>query len=526
MKRFFESSFPGAALLGWFFAIFVTWNGAIYADTGAEVRQPWRYLLLHDSYLVDDCPVCGRPSIREPLRGAFELRLIEINPLFSRYAVENLNFTAGSNRTYTIKGSGNFQIGGEVALVQQMELELEINDGLATRVCHLKNPSPAVTGRWPMITLTLEQADGTFTQNYTLHLAAAPLREIWFSTALGFTAGLGEPGPVSGGDFLSSAGRVVHRSSWFCGVLSPMPPCPDPGLDATDLLSGGETAFSITQDMFSERLGPLGHGDVLGSRGRILYRQGDLLAAFAPATPAADAGLDRDDADAVRDEKLKVLRALRPFTPDDVRNKIVRGQYRAGAIEGRAVPGYLDEPGIPEGTTTETFVSMRVDVDNWRWARVPFYLRTGKRMQERMSEIVINFRAVPHAILPGNDAGAVNRLVIRLQPDEGIELHVLAKVPGADMRVKPVKLDLDFAETFKTRQWDAYERLLMDVISGNLTLFMRRDELDAAWQWIDPIHAAWATQSDPPKPYSAGTWGPTASSALIVRDGLCWKEES
>jgi len=232
------------------------------------------------------------------------------------------------------------------------------------------------------------------------------------------------------------------------------------------------------------------------------------------------------DPDEIRDEKLKVLRALRPFTPDDVRNKIVRGQYRAGAIEGRAVPGYLDESGIPDGTTTETFVSMRVDVDNWRWARVPFYLRTGKRMQERMSEIVINFRAVPHAILPGNDAGNVNRLVIRLQPDEGIELHVLAKVPGADMRVKPVKLDLDFAETFKTRQWDAYERLLMDVISGNLTLFMRRDELDAAWHWIDPIHAAWAAQSDPPKPYSSGTWGPTASSALIVRDGLCWKEES
>jgi len=232
------------------------------------------------------------------------------------------------------------------------------------------------------------------------------------------------------------------------------------------------------------------------------------------------------DPDQMRDEKLKVLRALRRFTPETVRSHIVRGQYRAGAIEGKAVPGYLDETGIPHGSTTETFVSMRVDVDNWRWARVPFYLRTGKRMQERMSEIVINFRAVPHAILPGNDSGAVNRLVIRLQPDEGIELHVLAKVPGADMRVKPVKLDLEFAETFTTRQWDAYERLLMDVIGGNLTLFMRRDELDAAWRWVDPIHEAWATQSDAPKPYSAGTWGPTASSALIVRDGLSWKEES
>ena len=292
MKRPLDSCFPGAALLGWFFVIIMTWSGVTHAQTGAEMRQPWRYQLLNDSYLADDCPVCGRPSIQEPLRGAFELRLTELNPLFSRYAVVNLSFTAGSTRIYTIKGSGTFQIGGEVALVQQMQLELEINDGVATRVCHLKNPSPAVTGRWPMINLTLEQTDGTVTQTYTLHLAAAPLQEIWFSTGLGFTAGLGEPGPVSGGDFLSSAGRVVHRSSQFCGALSPMPPCPDLGLDATDLLPGGEIAFSITQDIFSERLGPLRQGDVLSSRGRILHRQKELLAAFAPATPAADAGLD------------------------------------------------------------------------------------------------------------------------------------------------------------------------------------------------------------------------------------------
>ena len=232
------------------------------------------------------------------------------------------------------------------------------------------------------------------------------------------------------------------------------------------------------------------------------------------------------DPDRVRDEKLKVLRALRPFGPAEVRQKIVRGQYRAGAIQGRAVPGYLDENGIPEGSTTETFVAMRVDVDNWRWARVPFYLRTGKRMQERMAEIVINFRAVPHEVLPGHGGENINRLVIRLQPDESIELHVLAKVPGAEMRVKPVKLDLNFASTFKTRRWDAYERLLLDVIGGNLTLFMRRDELDAAWQWIDPIHAVWAADSDAPKGYSAGTWGPTASSSLIVRDGLTWREET
>lgn len=293
MKRPFESFCAGVGLLGWFLAtIIMTWGGVLHAQIAAETRQPWRYQLINDGYLIDDCPVCGRPSIQEPMRGSFELRLTEINPLFSRYAVVNLNFTAGSTRSYTIKGSGTFQIGGEVALVQQMELELEISDGVATKVCHLKNPSPAVTGRWPMINLTLEQTDGTLTQNYTLHLAAAPLREIWFSTALGFTAGLGGPGPVSGGDFLSSTGRVVHHSSQFCGALSPMPPCPELGLDATDLLPGGEIAFSITQDIFSERLGPLGQGDVLSSRGRILYRHGDLLAAFAPATPGADAGLD------------------------------------------------------------------------------------------------------------------------------------------------------------------------------------------------------------------------------------------
>ncbi len=232
------------------------------------------------------------------------------------------------------------------------------------------------------------------------------------------------------------------------------------------------------------------------------------------------------DPDAVRDEKLKVLRSLRPFTPDSVRERTVRGQYRAGAIGGKPVCGYLEEPGISADSSTETFVALRADLDNWRWARVPFYLRTGKRMQERLAEIVINFRAVPHAILPGTGGSDVNRLVIHLQPDEGIKLYVLAKVPGDEMKVRPVFLDFDFAKTFKMRQWDAYERLIMDVIAGNLTLFMRRDELDAAWRWIDPIHDAWAAQGDLPKTYTSGTWGPTASSALIVRDGLTWREES
>ncbi len=232
------------------------------------------------------------------------------------------------------------------------------------------------------------------------------------------------------------------------------------------------------------------------------------------------------DPDAMRDEKLKVLRTLKPFSPEDVRNKTVRGQYRAGAIDGKPVPGYLNEDGIGADSCTETFVALKAELGNWRWAGVPFFLRTGKRMQERLAEIVVNFRSVPHAILPMAAAGGDNRLVIRLQPDEGIKLYLSVKVPGDEMRVRTVPLDLDFAEAFQTRQWDAYERLLVDVIQGKLTLFMRRDELDAAWRWIDPIHAAWHDSGDRPKPYAAGTWGPTASSALIVREGLSWREDA
>jgi glucose-6-phosphate 1-dehydrogenase len=233
------------------------------------------------------------------------------------------------------------------------------------------------------------------------------------------------------------------------------------------------------------------------------------------------------DADAVRDEKLKVLRALKPLTGPDAALNSVRGQYRAGAIDGKPVPGYLDEPGIPQDSNNETFVAIRASLDNWRWAGVPFYLRTGKRMQERLAQIVVNFRDVPHAILPStNNAGqAGNRLVIQLQPDEGLQLYMMAKTPGDEMRVSPVHLNLDFGETFKTRQWDAYERLLMDVIRGKLTLFMRRDELDAAWRWIEPILEGWEASSERPRPYTAGTWGPATSSALIARDGLSWYEE-
>lgn len=233
------------------------------------------------------------------------------------------------------------------------------------------------------------------------------------------------------------------------------------------------------------------------------------------------------DPDAMRDEKLKVLRALRPFTAADVATRTVRGQYRAGAIDGKAVPGYADEPGIPSRSRTETFVALKAELNNWRWAGVPFYLRTGKRMQERLAEVVVNFHQVPHALFgTGGGEGVPNRLVIRLQPDEGLELHLMAKVPGDDMHLRPVTLNLDFADTYSGRQWDAYERLLMDVIRGKLTLFMRRDELDAAWRWIEPVLDAWEQDPSAPKPYTAGTWGPVASSTLLGRDGNEWRQDA
>lgn len=231
-------------------------------------------------------------------------------------------------------------------------------------------------------------------------------------------------------------------------------------------------------------------------------------------------------ADAVRDEKLKVLSALRPIAGRDVLVDTVHGQYKAGAINGTAVRGYVDEENVPKDSTTETFVAIRAHVDNWRWGGVPFYLRTGKRLAESMSEIALTFEDVPYSIFgTAPDASTPNRLVIQLQPDESITLEVLAKSPGDGMLLKPVSLSLDFSEAFTTRPLDAYERLLMDIVRGNLTLFMRRDELDAAWRWIDPIRAGWAEYDEKPRPYMAGSWGPTAASTLVNRDGFSWHGE-
>jgi glucose-6-phosphate 1-dehydrogenase len=279
------------------------------------------------------------------------------------------------------------------------------------------------------------------------------------------------------------------------------------------------------QITISEELGVEGRGDFYDLTGALRDMVQNhllqLLCIVAMEPPASMA------ADAIRDEKLKVLKALRPFGPQDVASKAVRGQYKAGASNGASVCGYLAEPGIPEASTTETFAAIKAEIDNWRWAGVPFFLRTGKRMAERLAEIVINFRDVPCQLFPSPvGCHTANRMVIRLQPDESIRLYFLAKEPGDTMHLQPAYLNLDFHAMFKVRRADAYERLLLDVIRGRLALFMRRDELIEAWRWVEPIMEAWEHSTIPPKQYTAGSWGPAASSALLSRDGIAWHEES
>lgn len=232
-------------------------------------------------------------------------------------------------------------------------------------------------------------------------------------------------------------------------------------------------------------------------------------------------------ADAIRDEKLKVLRSLKAWTPHDLAQHVVRGQYTAGKVEGRPVPGYREEPGVDRESATETFVALRAEIANWRWAGVPFYIRTGKRLAGRDAHIVVNFRPAPHAIFNA-PPGAANRLVISLQPRDGLQLHLLAQ--GQENRrntqaLAPVHLDLDFDHRFGSERVGAYERLLLDVIDGRLNLFVRSDEQEEAWRWVEPILEHWRSDSQGPRPYAAGTWGPSASSAMIARDGHCWSEE-
>jgi glucose-6-phosphate 1-dehydrogenase len=234
-------------------------------------------------------------------------------------------------------------------------------------------------------------------------------------------------------------------------------------------------------------------------------------------------------ADAIRDEKLKVLRALKRWTPETLTQHVIRGQYAAGNVDGHAVPAYRDEQGVSPSSNTETFVALRTEIANWRWAGVPFYIRTGKRMASREAHIEINFRPTPHDIFQ-TPVGQVNKLVIHLQPKDGLELHLFAqgqskRGQGGSATLSPVHLDLDFDKRFGSERVGAYERLLLDVLDGRLNLFVRSDEQEEAWRWVEPILRHWAEDPIGPRPYAAGTWGPSAASAMIARDSFCWSEE-
>ncbi|MFJ5158862.1 glucose-6-phosphate dehydrogenase [Pantoea sp. NPDC088449] len=233
-------------------------------------------------------------------------------------------------------------------------------------------------------------------------------------------------------------------------------------------------------------------------------------------------------ADAIRDEKVKVLRSLRRIDQTNVREKTVRGQYTAGFVQGKKVPGYLEEEGANKQSATESFVAIRVDIDNWRWAGVPFYLRTGKRLPTKCSEVVVYFKNPEMNLFKDSYAELPqNKLTIRLQPDEGVDIEILNKVPGLDHKHKlqTTKLDLSYSETFnQSHLADAYERLLLETMRGIQALFVRRDEVEAAWGWVDSIIDAWNADAEAPKPYQAGTWGPVASVAMITRDGRSWNE--
>jgi glucose-6-phosphate 1-dehydrogenase len=246
------------------------------------------------------------------------------------------------------------------------------------------------------------------------------------------------------------------------------------------------------------------------------------LLALVAMEPPADF-----DATSIRDEKVKVLRSLRPIGPDDVPTHVVTGQFGAGAIGDQPVKAYAEELG--RTSQTETFVALKAHVENWRWAGVPFYLRTGKRMPARKTEIFIQFKCIPHSIFAKRGAKTrPNKLVISIQPEENIRLMVMAKTPGLDregIRLREVPLDVGLRDAFAdTRRRIAYERLLLDLIDGDPTLFVRRDEVEAQWQWIDGVRASWEQTGLEPKVYGAGSWGPSAAIALTERDGVQWHD--
>ena len=235
------------------------------------------------------------------------------------------------------------------------------------------------------------------------------------------------------------------------------------------------------------------------------------------------------DANEIRSKKVDVLRAIRPISPEQIHQFAVRGQYGAGWLQGQRVQSYREEPGVSPDSPAETFAAVKFFVDNWRWQDVPFYLRTGKRLPARMSEVFIQFKPVPHQSFPPSAVVAwqANRLVIRIQPEESILLHFQAKQPGPNMRLSPVQMRFCYREAFKATTPEAYETLLLDVILEDATLFMRADQVEAAWSVIMPILEAWESTVPIDFPsYQAGTWGPEAAETLIAQDGRSWLKSS
>ena len=231
-------------------------------------------------------------------------------------------------------------------------------------------------------------------------------------------------------------------------------------------------------------------------------------------------------ADSVRDEKVRVVRSLRRYDGSEVSANVVRGQYAAGAIGGQQVPGYREEKGVAPESMTETFVALRLLIDNWRWADVPIYMRVGKRLPKSGTEISVHFKKAPSVLFnKGSQALDQNVLVIRIQPDEGISLRMQAKIPGTSLRIEAVKMDFHYGTSFGKASPEAYERLLLDAMSGDPTLFARCDEVEQAWMFIDAIEHAWvAAENTPPLcMYPAGSWGPDEADALLARDGRAWR---
>jgi len=229
-------------------------------------------------------------------------------------------------------------------------------------------------------------------------------------------------------------------------------------------------------------------------------------------------------ADSIRDEKVKVVRCLRRMTADEVSSNVVRGQYAEGAINGKSVPGYRSENNVGPKSMTDTFVALRLNIDNWRWWDVPIYMRVGKRLPKSGTEISVHFKKAPF-VLFNKETNEANVLVIRIQPDEGISLRMQAKMPGTSFRIEPVKMDFHYGTSFGKASPEAYERLLLDAMSGDATLFARRDEVEEAWAFIDIIENSWAAKKNAPELffYPSGSWGPEAADELLARDGRAWR---